>query len=66
MSSHKWCPICEKTEWDYDVGDGLFTYCRGCYDKIVDYAQTHFRRNEEGLFTVSDWLRAIAEVRDNN
>lgn len=64
---NKWCPVCQKEEWDYDVCDGVFTYCRNCHDKVSKYARNHFKKIDkdgELVYKLSDWLKSIAAVID--
>ena len=56
----KHCPICDSTEWDYDVVDGVFIFCGKCYEKLLD--TPYFKSTSPVNF--SNYLRAIADVRD--
>ena len=35
----KSCPICGKTEWDYDVTNGTDTFCGCCHEKLMKSAK---------------------------
>jgi len=63
MGDKKWCPVCNSEEWDYDVFDSLFTYCRGCHE-LVQIELSKYEKNTDGLHTVSNVLRAVAETRE--
>lgn len=54
----KHCPICDSETWDYDVIDGLFTYCGPCYvliNKQFKQDTTHANRRAK-------WFYAMAKV----
>lgn len=62
----KRCPVCDETSWDFDVVDGLFIYCGDCFHAVrKEVAAIKIITVElpEGI-SLSDWLRAIANVRD--
>jgi hypothetical protein len=37
----KRCPICDSTEWDYDVVSDLGRFCGGCYWELKRFAKDH-------------------------
>lgn len=59
----KCCPICDKKEWDYDVNDGVFTFCGKCHHEMRK-TSSYFRFHDTMKF--SDYLRAVADTRDNH
>ena len=60
----KHCIICDSEEWDYDVVDGVFDYCRGCHERVHRKLEK-YSKNEDGLYRLSDLLRAAADARDD-
>lgn len=61
----KLCPICIKTEWDYDVIDVItgFIFCGDCHQLTEDAFQDLKKKGVKGF---EGWITAIPEAFRRN